>query len=144
MRRDKLLSFYSYFSAVSSGMSFFLSSTLAVLMFAGMQLYKQNLAGTEWMTIFGGFIGSLLFSLMLTAVGNFETYLFGKQFQTKLFPEVVFCLLIAMFASGLVHRVCITTCVIFSLVDLYYINKVSQSTYSPPVATVVPAKLKRK
>lgn len=53
-------------AAVSSGMSFFLSSTLAVLLFAGMQLYKHQLAGHEWMTILGGFLGSVLFCLILT------------------------------------------------------------------------------
>jgi len=52
--------------AVSSGMSFLLSTTLAVLLFAGMQLYKVHLASHEWTTIVGGFLGSLLFLLILT------------------------------------------------------------------------------
>jgi len=47
-------------------MSFLLSTTLAVLLFAGMQLYKVYLASHEWTTIVGGFLGSLLFCLILT------------------------------------------------------------------------------
>jgi len=58
--------------AVSSGMSFLLSSTLAVLLFAGMQLYKVHLASHEWMTIVGGFLGSLLFCLILTVSSESE------------------------------------------------------------------------
>jgi len=53
-------------AAVSSGMSFLLSSTLAVLLFASMQMYKVHLASHEWATIVGGFLGSLLFCLVLT------------------------------------------------------------------------------
>jgi len=129
---------------VQSGMSFFLSSTLAVLLFAGMQLYKHQLAAHEWMTIFGGFLGSVLFCLILTAVGNFESTMFGKHFQTQLFPEVVLCLFAAMFASGLVHRVCVTTCFLFSMVDLYYINKLSQSVHAPMVTTAPLVKTAKK
>jgi len=130
--------------AVSSGMSFFLSTTLAILLFAGMQLYKHQLAGHEWMTIFGGFLGSLLFCLILTAVSNFEASSFGKNFQTQLFPEVALCLFAALFASGLVHRVCVTTCFLFSIGHLYYINKLSQSTYAPLVTPVQPVKVAKK
>lgn len=130
--------------AVSSGMSFLLSTTLAVLLFAGMQLYKVHLASHEWTTIVGGFLGSLLFCLILTAVSNFETLMFGKGFQTRLFPEVVVCVVAAMFASGLIHRVCVTTCFLFSIMNLYYINKLSQATYAPLVTAAPPVKITKK
>lgn len=52
-----------------------------------MQIYKQQLAGQQSMTIVGGFLGSELFILAITAVSNFEMALFGSNFQAKLFPE---------------------------------------------------------
>jgi len=125
--------------AASSAVSFLLSTTLSVILFAGMQMYRSQLASQEYLTIVGGFLGSLLFILVLTAVGNFETTCFGYGFQTKLFPEVIFCLGVAMFASGLVHRVCVTTCFIFSCVALYYINKISQSEYTAPATPATAA-----
>jgi hypothetical protein len=130
--------------AVSSAASFLLSATLAVLLFAGMQLYKVQLASHEWTTILGGFLGSLLFCLILTAVNNFENAMFGKGFQAQLFPEVVLCMVAALFASGLVHRVCVTTCFLFSIMDIYYINKLSQVTYAPPVALLQAVKSGKK
>jgi hypothetical protein len=43
-----------------------LSTTLMVLCFAGMQMFRQQLGGAEYMTIVGGFIGSIVFILVLT------------------------------------------------------------------------------
>lgn len=118
--------------SVSSGTSFVLSSILTVLLFSGMQMYRQWLASSQLHTILGGYLGSVLFILFLTAVGNMESALFGKNFQTKLFPEVVLCLVVSVLAAGMVHRVSSTTCLIFSMVALYYITRISQSKYSAP------------
>ncbi|CAL7942314.1 unnamed protein product [Xylocopa violacea] len=129
---------------VNSGVSFVLSSILTVLVFSGMQIYKSWLASSQIYTILAGYIGSILFMCVLTAIGNLEATIFGKSFQQKLFPEVVFSLIISLIASGLVHRVAITTCFLFSMIALYYINRISQETYAAPVPTVSIHTKKRK
>ncbi|XP_076300489.1 protein KRTCAP2 homolog [Lasioglossum baleicum] len=130
--------------SVNSGVSFALSSILTVLVFSGMQIYKSSLASSQLYTILGGYIGSILFICILTAIGNLEATIFGKSFQQKLFPEVVFSLIMSLIASGLVHRVAITTCFLFSMIALYYINRISQETYSVPMPVPVAVHTKKR
>jgi len=112
------------------------ASILALLTFSGMQWAKPLLASSQPMTILGGFLGSILFVFILTAIGNLEQVLFGKGFQTKL-PETIMALLIAMSASGSVHRVCATTCLIFSLVMVYSMYKISQQVYGHSEESII-------
>ncbi|KAK0057724.1 keratinocyte-associated protein 2-like isoform X1 [Biomphalaria pfeifferi] len=130
--------------ALSTTMSALTSLVLSIIVFALMQIFKSDLASKEYFTIAGGFVGSILFILLLTFTSNAEMYLFGKGFQARLFPEVVACLLTAMFASALVHRVCVTTCLIFSLVALYYINRISQTIYGIPATAASVSTLKKR
>lgn len=53
-------------AAVNTSTSLVLSSLLSVLVFAGMQMFSKQLGSTEWLTILGGFLGSVLFICSLT------------------------------------------------------------------------------
>lgn len=130
--------------SVTSGISFILSSIITVLLFSGMQMYRSWLTSSQLHTILGGYVGSLLFLFVLTALGNLEATVFGKSFQQKLFPEVVFSLIISLISSGLVHRVATTTCFLFSMVTLYYMNRISQETYAVPIPAMSMHSKKRK
>ncbi|KAI5709896.1 protein KRTCAP2 homolog [Diaphorina citri] len=119
--------------ALSNGNSFLISLILTVIIFSGMQMYRQWLSSSQLNTILGGLLGSLFFVFSLTGLGNLESTIFGKNFQTKLFPEVILCMLGAVMAAGMVHRVCATSCIMFSIIDLYYMNRISQKVHVQPI-----------
>ncbi|XP_053697184.1 protein KRTCAP2 homolog [Sabethes cyaneus] len=130
--------------AVPTSVSLVLASVTAVLIFSAMQMYRPLIASSQLATIFGGYLGSWLFILSLTAVSNLEAVVLGKGFQAKLFPEVAFCLIGSLIACGMVHRVCATTCILFSVAALYYINKISQKVHNAPVPVDTYAGKKKK
>nr|CAH8850230.1 unnamed protein product [Trichobilharzia regenti] len=114
---------------LKSGASSFMSLSLLLVLFAAMRLFAETLCSSKILTIFGGFLGSLTFVLLITCVNNFERTFFGEEFSSGVFPEVVTCIIIACSFCATVHRVCATTCFIFSLVMLYYLNRISHETY---------------
>ncbi|XP_023345939.1 keratinocyte-associated protein 2 [Eurytemora carolleeae] len=128
---------------LTEGNSFLVSSLLSLLTFSGMQVYKTMFASTQLMTVLGGFTGSLLFVFLLTGIGNLEKSMFGSSFQTQL-SEVVFCLLVAMMASATIHRVCATTCFLFSILMVLGLTKLSNQTYSSVSTNTATVQRKKK
>lgn len=110
--------------------SFILASISTLLLFSSMQIWKTWLAASSQQTLLGGVLGSFLFSLTLTAIGNLETLFFGKSYHLGLFPEVTLALLMAVSAAASIHRVAGTFCLFLSLLALFYINKYSQRVYA--------------
>ncbi|CAM6093358.1 unnamed protein product [Calypogeia fissa] len=104
------------------------SFLLFIITLSLQQVYKEKLASSELYTIFGGFVASLLFILVLTFVGNIQESL-GTRTG---WGAVIFAELIATIAAGAVHRVCVTTCVIFSVGLLYEVNKLSNIAHQQP------------
>mmetsp|Transcript_6693 Transcript_6693/g.9259 ORF Transcript_6693/g.9259 Transcript_6693/m.9259 type:complete len:128 (+) Transcript_6693:54-437(+) len=86
-----------------------------------MQVFASTLASSAQLTIVGGFVSSLLFVFGLLFIGNLKS-------ETKWF-EVILCELISLAAASSVHRVCVTTCFLFSAAELFYLNQVSKKIY---------------
>lgn len=92
------------------------------------QVLKPTLSSSQPLTILGGFLGSVFFVFLLTALANLEKSVFGKGFATKWF-EVALCLATTVAASATVHRVCASTAALFSAAMLYGMFRVSQDAY---------------
>ncbi|KAH8340850.1 hypothetical protein KR059_007972, partial [Drosophila kikkawai] len=128
------------FAAASSSKSTLVSSIisglLSLVIFATLRFCADWFSDSQLKVLLGGYLFSWLFILSLTCVSNVEMLVFGQDFQAKLVPEILFCLSLTVAAAGIVHRVCATTSILFSLVGLYFLNRISNSYYSSSVATV--------
>eukprot|EP00744_Colponema_vietnamica_P035872 GILI01062724.1.p1 GENE.GILI01062724.1~~GILI01062724.1.p1 ORF type:complete len:140 (+),score=30.90 GILI01062724.1:46-420(+) len=114
---------------VASSQSLVLSSLLFLVLLSLIQVTSSPLASSELFTILGGFLCSLLFVFALIAIGNIEQILLGDNTTTGWF-EVGFALFMGMTIGASVHRVCVTTCFLFSCGILYLLNNVSASVYN--------------
>uniref|UniRef100_A0A5S6Q8I9 Dolichyl-diphosphooligosaccharide--protein glycosyltransferase subunit KCP2 n=1 Tax=Trichuris muris TaxID=70415 RepID=A0A5S6Q8I9_TRIMR len=86
------------------------SLTLTVLLFAAIRLVQTQLPSenSKLAPFLGGFLGSNIFILLLTAISNLEMELFDDTYQARFFPEVTCCLFLAALAASAVHRISIT------------------------------------
>ncbi|KAJ0570597.1 putative keratinocyte-associated protein [Helianthus annuus] len=108
--------------AAEAGNSMLYSLLLFVVTLSLQEMYRGKLASSELFTILGGFTSSLVFLFLLTFIGNYqETYGVKTGWGAVILAEVV-----ALVAAGTVHRVCITTCFLFSAVMLYEVKKISE------------------
>ncbi|KAI3686912.1 hypothetical protein L1987_80602 [Smallanthus sonchifolius] len=104
-----------------SGNSMVYSLLLFVVTLSLQEMYRGKLASSELFTILGGFTSSLVFLFLLTFIGNYqETSGVKTGWGAVILAEAV-----ALIAAGTVHRVCITTCFLFSAVILYEVTKIS-------------------
>ncbi|KAG1338208.1 protein KRTCAP2 [Cocos nucifera] len=101
------------------------SMVYSLLLFATvlslLEMYRGKLASSELLTIFGGFISSLLFLVLLTFIANYQE---SSGIKTG-WSAVVLAEIVALIAASTVHRVCVTTCFLFSAGLLYEVNKLS-------------------
>ncbi|KAA0186524.1 Keratinocytes associated protein 2 [Fasciolopsis buskii] len=94
---------------LNTGMSCCMATLLSIVMVALMNLSANLLSSSKCLTVVGGFLGSLLFVLLITAVNNAECLIFGAGFQSGLFPEVILCISLSAFVSSFIHGVSGTT-----------------------------------
>ncbi|KAI4346750.1 hypothetical protein L6164_007620 [Bauhinia variegata] len=103
------------------GSSMLYSFLLFIVILSLQEVYRGKLASSELFTILGGFISSLLFLVLLTFIGNFQEMSGAKSG----WGAVIIAEAVALVAASTVHRVCITTCFLFSAALLYELNKLS-------------------
>eukprot|EP00043_Microstomoeca_roanoka_P000479 m.27848 g.27848 ORF g.27848 m.27848 type:complete len:123 (+) comp10341_c0_seq1:147-515(+) len=113
----------------SPSTSLLISLILAVLTFASMQIFSNELQSSEIGTILAGFVSSILYVWVLTAINNFECTIFGSNYQAGLIPECLFAMFIAMSAAATIHGVSVTTCFLFSCVHTFFLQRFASETF---------------
>ncbi|KAL3737312.1 hypothetical protein ACJRO7_026131 [Eucalyptus globulus] len=121
------------------GSSMVHSFLLFTVVFFLQEMYRTKLASLELFTILGGFTSSIPFLVLLTPsphilfhslyhnlIGNFQE---SCDMRTGL-GAVILAEAVALIAASTVHRVCITTCFLFSTCLLYEVNRIMGLTLS--------------
>merc|ERR1711941_32611 len=103
---------------------------------SALRIWAPTFASSEKFTILGGFVSSLLFFFSLLIIGNLKERESG-------WLQVFVSLAIAMGAAATVHRVCVTTCFLFSMGLLYWMVQVSQSFHKKALEANVATKKRR-
>ncbi|GAB2271578.1 hypothetical protein Dimus_006410 [Dionaea muscipula] len=109
-----------------TGSSMLLSFLLFIVILSLQEIYRDKLASSELFTILGGFISAMLFLLSLTFIGNFQE----RSGMKTGWGAVILAEAISLVAASTVHRVCVTTCFLFSAGLLYEVNKLSGMIHS--------------
>ncbi|NP_001235584.1 uncharacterized protein LOC100527147 [Glycine max] len=109
-----------------SGSSMLYSFLLFTVILSLQEMYRGKLASSELYTILGGFVSSILFLVLLTFIGNLQETIGARTG----WGAVIVADAVALIAASTVHRVCITTCFLFSAALLYEVNKISGSALS--------------
>ncbi|XP_042051997.1 protein KRTCAP2 homolog [Salvia splendens] len=108
----------------AAGSSMLYSLFLFVATLSLQEMFRAKLASSELFTILGGFTSSIVFLTLLTFIGNYQETIGVKTG----WGAVIIAEAVALIAACTVHRVCITTCFLFSTGLLYEVNKLSGMT----------------
>ncbi|KHN72369.1 Protein KRTCAP2 -like protein [Toxocara canis] len=110
-----------------------LSFLAVLLLLAGIQVMKTELAASRAGTLVGGVLCSVLFVFILTAVSNMQMSSAGEGAKAGLF-EVIICLMLAVITAASVHRVTATVCVLLCVFLVFILSSIAQTRYNTPVA----------
>ncbi|KAH0793617.1 protein KRTCAP2 [Histomonas meleagridis] len=91
------------------------AAVLSVLMVALRKVFRMKAEAT----FLGGFFGAILFFFLIIFIGNTK----ANRGNNKIgWIELALCEIIALIVSFIVHPVCITTCILFSIPVVVYVK----------------------
>jgi len=94
-----------------------LAALIFIITLSSLQIWSEKLRESPKLIVLGGFLSSLLFFFAVVAVGNVK-----KEIK---WLDAIGCLVLACVCAGSVHRICVTTCILFSGVVVLYLNVMS-------------------
>jgi hypothetical protein len=100
-----------------------------VISIALIELSASALGSSELMTIVGGFLCSIVFALAAIFMGNAGSVLMGSGSALG-WGGVIVAELLALLVAASVHRVCVTTCFLFSIAIGSLLSQASRALHS--------------
>eukprot|EP00823_Brevimastigomonas_motovehiculus_P001521 TRINITY_DN12073_c0_g1_i1.p1 TRINITY_DN12073_c0_g1~~TRINITY_DN12073_c0_g1_i1.p1 ORF type:complete len:161 (+),score=25.39 TRINITY_DN12073_c0_g1_i1:66-485(+) len=95
------------------------------------QIYSEVLGSGDLLRLLGGLVHAVMYICLVLAIGNFEQVLFRNQGEITMgWFEVLFSALAVVVSAGTIHRVCATSCLLFSAGATYFLYGVSKALHS--------------
>eukprot|EP00736_Rhodelphis_marinus_P002924 Rmarinus@m.27968 len=119
-------------SSSNTGTSALLAGCLYFLLLSGLALNSEVLSESGPVQFVAGVVSSCLFVLALTFLSNLRDAI---DFGAAGWIEVVISLVAAVAGASTVHPRCASICVLASLAQLFFLNRISQKTYFQAATT---------